>query len=382
MRILHCITGLSGDGAQRMLLRLTHALRGHDVESAVVNLGQDEGVARNFEDAGIKVWSLNISANPVGVIKGARALGSLIDSFKPEIVQGWMYHANLLVYVASSCSRRKFAALWNIRRGLDDYSERRAKTRCVIKGNAYLSKNAGRIIYCSGISREQHERFGFSSKHGVVIENGFDTDRFQPRRGLRDGIRARYGIKDSEFLIGNIGRYDVAKGHRFLIEAFAKLKEPRARLLMIGRGVDSSNPDLTSMLERLGCRERVILLGEQSAVENILPGLDLYCSSSIAEGFPNAISEALTCGVPCVVTDTGASREIVSNLGWVVAPRDSEALSRGIEEAIAAGDERLRELGQMGRARIEERYGMKAIAERYYRVYEGANISGNGWPIN
>ena len=376
MRILHCITGLSGDGAQRMLLRLAQSLRGYGVDSAVVNLGPDDGVARNFEDAGVKVWSLNIAANPFGMIRGARALSSIVDAFKPELVQGWMYHANLLVSAARLYSFKRFASLWNIRRGLDDYSERRAKTRCVIMGNACLSGNTGGIIYCSEISREQHERFGFNSRRSMVIENGFDTNRFRPRPDQRLAVRRRYGIGDKEFLIGNIGRYDLAKGHKFLIEAFAKLNYLNARLIMIGRGVDTSNHELVSMLDQLGCRERVILLGEQSAVENILPAFDLYCSSSIAEGFPNAIAEALSCGIASVVTNTGASREIVDGSGWVVETRDSEALRRGLAEALQVGDACLKELGQLGRGRIETRYGLRAITERYHRVYEEARMHG------
>jgi glycosyltransferase involved in cell wall biosynthesis len=359
-----------------MLLRLAQSLRERGVKSAVVNLGPDDGVARNFEDAGIKVWSLDIAASPLGMVRGVRSLSSIIDAFKPQVVQGWMYHANLLVYAASVRPGRKFSSLWNIRRGLDDYSARRAKTRCVIRGNAYLSKNAGGIIYCTKISREQHESFGFSSKRGMVIENGFDTHRFRPRPDLRSTIRARYGIGENEVLIGNIGRYDLAKGHKFLIEAFAKLNSASARLIMIGRGVDSCNHELVSMLERLGCHKRVLLLGEQSAVENILPAFDLYCSSSIAEGFPNAIAEALSCGVASVVTDTGASREIVDGLGWVVEPRDSDALSKSLAEALQVGDASLKELGQLGRERIEKRYGLRTITDRYYRAYEEACMLG------
>lgn len=374
MKLVHCITGLSGDGAQRMLLRLVGSLRNYGALSIVVNLGKDDGVARNFEDAGIRVWSLGLSPNPLGAVRGARALASIISAYKPDIVQGWMYHANLLALLARGYSRKKFVSFWNIRRGLDDYSERGAKTRCVIRSNAWLSKSVDRIVYCSDISRAQHEQFGFCSNNGVVLENGFDTYRFRPKPEQRAAIRNRYGIGNNEILIGNIGRYDIAKGHQYLIEAFGKLLASGvdARLIMIGRGIDSSNHELISLLERHRCAEQVILLGEQLAVENITPAFDIYCSSSISEGFPNAIAEALACAVPCVVTDTGASREIVESAGWIVEPRDPQGLSRALALAIQSGADCRMAMGKFGRERIENSYGLKSITERYYSLYDGA----------
>ena len=371
MKILHCITGLTGDGAQRMLLRLTGSMAELGVQSAVVNLGSEQGVARLFEQEGVPVRSLGISPSASGAMLGVARLRRILQEVKPDIIQGWMYHANLLALSAKQASRSSAAVVWNIRRGLDDYVERRLKTRVVIRSNAALSKMVTGIVYCSSISKEQHEQMGFRSVSSIVLENGFDANKFMPRPDARRDFRSKYGIGDEEILIGNISRFDIAKGHSFLLEAFGRVValKPNSRLVLIGRGVTHTNQELAAQLDRHGCGDRVMMLGEQEAIENLHAAFDLYCSSSISEGFPNALSEAMACGVPCVTTDTGASRQLVEGLGRVVPPRDAAQLADAIVATIEDGIERRRDAGERSRQRILRRYTLPSVARRYFEFY-------------
>jgi glycosyltransferase involved in cell wall biosynthesis len=147
---------------------------------------------------------------------------------------------------------------------------------------------------------------------------------------------------------------------------------PMARLVLIGRGIDQSNAELVSALNRLGCRERVLLLGECDAVEKLHPGFDIYCSSSISEGFPNALSEAMACGVPCVTTDTGASAELVGGIGRVVPPRSAEQLALALVAAIDDGVLARKAAGVSGRERIVKEYALSSVAGRYCGLYDQA----------
>jgi glycosyltransferase involved in cell wall biosynthesis len=344
------------------------------VDSSVVNLSGSEGVAGLFEDAGFRVWSLNLTPNLTDIFGGVKRLQGVLKQAGPDIVQGWMYHANMLASLTSWPKRargRSIPILWNIRRGLDDYAQRSFKTRCVIRVNAMLSRSVEGIVYCSLESKEQHESFGFHADSSLVLENGFDTDRFMPRPDQRRAFRARYRIGDDEVVIGNIARFDVAKGHTFLIEAFGKILKvrPNARLVLIGRGVEESNHALRLMIEQHDCCNRVLLLGEQGAVANILPAFDIYCSSSISEGFPNAISEALSCGIVCVVTDTGASKQLVGGIGRVVQSRNAEKLAEALLATIDDGSDARLLAGGYGRQRIIKNYGLRPMAERYYCLY-------------
>jgi glycosyltransferase involved in cell wall biosynthesis len=188
---------------------------------------------------------------------------------------------------------------------------------------------------------------------------------------MRREFRTRNNIGDDEFVIGMVGRYDIAKGHGFLFEAFARIAPiaPHARLVLVGRGMDWDNEQVSASLHTLGLHSRVLLLGEREATERIYPGFDLYCSSSINEGFPNAIAEAMSCGVPCVVTDAGASREIAEDVGLVVQSREPEQLARALVSMATRSKDELRSRGDKGRDRILSRYSLPRISKDYLRVY-------------
>jgi glycosyltransferase involved in cell wall biosynthesis len=330
------------------------------------------------------VWSLDLGASVGGLTSGVRRLKRLVEEVRPDLIQGWMYHANLIIGLSHIVGGRRLPILWNIRRGLDDYAQRQLRTRCVIRGNALLSSIVDGIIYCSSESKAQHEEFGFRSGCSVVFGNGFDTEKFRPRPESRREFRRKHTISDDEIVIGNIGRFDVAKGHAYLVEAFSRVLavRPEVRLVLVGRGMDNSNDEIRSMLDRLRCRERVLLLGEQSHVETIHPAFDLYCSSSISEGFPNALSEAMACGVVCVTTDTGASKHLVEGIGRVVAARRVDLLADAILAALAEGSETRQVAAERGRQRIVSRYALGSVVQQYADLYSAVASSGSLASLN
>ena len=206
----------------------------------------------------------------------------------------------------------------------------------------------------------------------MVIENGFETNRFVPSEDFRRRFRESLGIRDHELVIGNVGRFDVAKGHEYLMDAFRRLlvDVPQARLVCVGRGMDQSNQEILQRLVDPAERERVLLLGERTDVETIYPGFDIMCSSSISEGFPNALSEAMSCGVPSVATDTGASADLVSGVGELVPTRDASAIARALRVMALKSLPERKSIGNKARQRIEERFSLPAVVGRYAELYQ------------
>jgi glycosyltransferase involved in cell wall biosynthesis len=96
----------------------------------------------------------------------------------------------------------------------------------------------------------------------------------------------------------------------------------------------------------------------------------LVSSSAYGEGFPNVIGEAMSCAVPCVVTDVGDSALIAGDTGRVVPPRDPRALSGAIHEILSMSPEKRKRLGAAARQRIEENYSLPAVVARYQDLYE------------
>jgi len=146
MRVVHCITGLSGDGAQRMLLRTAECLRVRGVCNYVVSLSGREPLADVFEAQGIPVCALDMRRG----LYDASALWRMrrfLHEVKPNILQGWMYHANAILSLLRPLLEHPVPLAWNIRRGMDDYHERKLSTRAFIHANRVLSAYPDKIIY-------------------------------------------------------------------------------------------------------------------------------------------------------------------------------------------------------------------------------------------
>ncbi len=372
MRILHCITGLTGDGAQRMLLRLSSVMHANGTESIIVNLGPVTPLVEQFRASGVPVMSLGMVPSWRELSRGLSLLRAEIRKYKPTIIQGWMYHGNLMVTLASLFSNSHSRVFWNIRRSLDDVSKLSKRTQSVIGANRWLSWHPEGVIYCSHESGEQHKHYGFSAKHAHVIENGFDTKRFSLSSDVRSMTRNRLGIDDNQVVIGCVARYDPAKGHIYLLRALSIVcaDRPNVRVVLVGRNVDEQNRELMESIHEHGLGTFVKLLGEQDAIESIYSALDVYCSPSINEGFPNVISEAMLMGLLCVVTDTGASMRLVGDSGFSVPTGDVEALAHALLKAVDTEPAQRHSMGRRARSIIVDNYGMNGTVQQYTALYQ------------
>jgi glycosyltransferase involved in cell wall biosynthesis len=353
-----------------MLLRLADGLQRRGVENIVVSLSKREPLAEAFEARGMPVRTLDVSPNLRGVASLFK-LRRLLIELSPDLLQGWMYHANVLLTIIRPFLSRRIPVAWNMRRGTENLADLKFSTRIVVRANRWLSSLPDRIIYCTSESRQQHETLGFNRARGIVISNGFDLDQFAKSPIVRRFIRERFGVADTDIIIGNIGRDDIAKGRPYLIEAFAAVlaRIPHARLMLVGRGMSESNPDLRRLLVSSGVASRVILVGEYTPSSELYPAMDILCSSSVAEGFPNVIAEAMSCEVPCVATDVGNSRELLDGVGVVVPPRSAACLAEALVAVCREGREAWGDRGDRGRSRISEMYALDRVVDDYARLY-------------
>jgi glycosyltransferase involved in cell wall biosynthesis len=179
------------------------------------------------------------------------------------------------------------------------------------------------------------------------------------------------GFSEEAVVIGNVGRDDVAKGRSYLLESFARVaaREPRVVLMVVGRGMDAHNREMVDLARRLGISEKMRLVGEHAALEQVYPAFDIYCSSSVSEGFPNVIAEAMSSGLPIVATDVGSSRELVEGVGVVIPPRSVDALASSLLAVLREGPAEWSERGRLGRKRIESEYGISGVVARYHELY-------------
>jgi len=372
IRVAHVITGLETGGAQRSLLNLIQSMDPGKFQSIVVSLKPPDSMSQEFLKAGIKVHHFGMRKDPVSFLVGLARLCRIIEAYRPHILQGWMYHANVLCTLAQVFLPQKPKVVWGIRHSLHDLTKEKRTTRWVIRLGARLSKKADKVIYNSHSSAAHHRALGYNADKELVIPNGVDCQRFKPSLEARQWLRKEVlGLDDNELLVGMVGRFHPIKGPDIFLEAAAMLARHRsdAKFLMIGKGMQHRNEALESLLKGNGIRSSVFLLGERSDMERILPGFDVFCSPSLSESFPNALVEAMACGVPCVVTDVGDSARIVGECGLVVSPGDSMSLAHALKKMIEMCEEERKELGIRARTRIKV-FDHWQMVQRYSSLYE------------
>ncbi len=179
-------------------------------------------------------------------------------------------------------------------------------------------------------------KMGYRCAGGLVINNGFDTDGFKPDPGARERLRREWCIPVNEALIGVIARLDRLKGHVTFLEACSRLLKERkdVRFVFMGDGDKAYRKKLELLSLRLGVSDYLIWVGVTEDVLPVLNSIDVLCSPSWSEGFPNVVGEAMACGKPCVVTDVGDSALIVRDSGVVVPPGDPVLLASGMSTML------------------------------------------------
>ena len=371
MKSLHLITGLATGGAEMMLFKLLSYIGCGANEARVVSLMGGGPMRERIQSIGVAVDSLNMRRG-MPSFSALRQLRKIVWRYRPDLIQGWMYHGNLAASVAGWFCRNNPPVVWNVRQSLYDLKHERSLTRWVIRANARLSACADAIIYNSRTSARQHEEFGFDASRTFIIPNGFDTEVFRPDENARAGVKRELGVADDTILIGLIGRYHPMKDHRNFLNAAALLGKdfPDVSFLLAGREVDAGNPALGAMIAEMELSGRVFLLGERKDIPQLNAALDIASSSSWGEGFANVVGEAMSCGVPCVVTDVGDSAWIIGDTGRVVVARDPGALALAWRDLIALGHYGRQALGGRARQRVIENFSLGAVAQQYEDLYE------------
>lgn len=370
MKVLHVITDLEQGGAEALLHRVVMATLG-EIEHAVVSLHGDRVYGPRLRAAGVAVDML---AMPRGrpTPKGARQLRRRIDEVRPDVIQTWMYHSDLLGAVVAATGGIP-PVIWGVH-SIDVGPFRRTwKTRLVRRACAAMSHFVPARIVCVAHSAAHfHARLGYARSKMVVIPGGVDLDVFRPDPESRRQLRAEWGLADDVVAFGFVARWDPLKDHANLIAALRLVaqREPNCRCVLTGGGITIENGPLMELLSAAGVTDRVVLLGPRSDIPRVMNAIDIHVLPSRSEAGPIAPQEAMACGTPCVVTDVGDAAILVGDTGWVAPPRNASGLAEAMETAIRQIRSSLRpELQRRSRQRIEGFYSVRAMAESYKSVW-------------
>lgn len=368
VRIAFVVTGLGTGGAEHMLVKLLEAGSGTPASVMVVSLLDGGNLEARIKASGAQLVCCRLN-RPTGLLGLLQAYRSL-RAFRPDVLQGWMYHGNLIASLFGWLLPGRPSVFWSIRQTLYALSDEPWRLRLIIRLLALLSHQVRCVIYNSPLSLHQHRDVGIVPRRDVMIPNGFDLGRYHPDQSCRTQLRNQLGIAEDELLVGIVARVHPMKDHANFIAAAARLATvvPAVRFLLAGAGTDS--PAIRAALEAVGIAQRSSCLGRIDDTGRLYPALDLLVlASAWGEGWPNVLGEAMACCVPCVVTDVGESRQIVGDTGCVVPAGDPEALASACAQWLGRPPTELQALGEQARQRVMRNFDIHTIYQRHAEAW-------------
>ena len=365
LRILHTESSLGWGGQEIRVLTEARgvAARGHEVVLAAPSASRIHSEAPAF---GVKAIALPIARKgPTGLIALRRFLAR--EPF--DVINS---HSSTDTWLAAlACATLPRAPALVRTRHISAPAPRNRATR-------WLYTRAARRIVTTGerLRAQVIEETGARAANVVSIPTGIDLERYRP--GERAAARARLGLPPDRPVVGIVATLRSWKGHRYLLGALASLQAKDAMLVVVGDG--PQREALETLAAGLALGERVRFAGNQADVVPWMQALDVFCLPSYAnEGVPQALMQAMACGLAVVSTPIGSIAEIVSDgtTGVLVPPSEVEAL-RAALDALLVDPVRRTALARNAREAALERFGEARMVERMIDVFRKAAEARDG----
>jgi glycosyltransferase involved in cell wall biosynthesis len=385
LRILHIVSSPHLGGAEQVCLSLgkAHLERGHDVRLLALQRGK---VSEAAETMGLPLIhadlpdSLSIGKH-VFRRRAMQALSDAVREFHPQLVHSHVPLTNLLcnrvmpglrvpwiATVHGSWRQFAYASSTLTRPQLRPYLLLRHAI-----GDLVATRSAARLVAVADYVKRQLQSIGIADRKIVTIVNGL---ALPPQIVPDESARKNLGVPQDALVIGAMGYFAPVKGFDILIRAVARLlpKYPDLHVLIAGGGILGENDmqrTLEDMIAALCPGGRVCLVGTQDPNAGFLSALDVFVISSLTEGLPLSLIQAMQHGKPSVVSSAGGSIEAArpGKEGLVFQSRNIEDLAAKIETLILNKDLR-QSLGRAAKARAENYLTLARCADDYERVYE------------
>ena len=359
LRVLHTEASLGWGGQEIRILTEARgvARRGHAVTLAA------PAESRIYQEA--PRYGVNAVALPIGRkrLSGALALRKLIAGERFDVLNT---HSSTDTWLAALACRSLAHAPPIVRtRHISAPLPANAATRWL-----YTSATDRIVTTGEKLRAQMLRETGIDAARVVSIPTGIELARFHP--GGRAAARAATGLPPQVPLVGIVATLRSWKGHRYLLQALASLGRDDVHLAIVGDGPQRAA--LEALTRELNLATRVTFAGNQSDVAPWMQAFDFFCLPSYAnEGVPQALMQAMACGLAVVTTPVGSIEEIVTDgdTGLLVAPENVDGLQAAITRLL--DDAALRErLGARAAQVARERFGDERMVERMLDVFRAA----------
>jgi glycosyltransferase involved in cell wall biosynthesis len=354
VRIVQLVENLEVGGLERLAVDLAIAQKQAGHHALMYCLHEAGPLAATLEAAGIPVVAFRKA--PGFSFATVLAMAKRLRYDQADVIHGHNpgvhHYAALAARIAGVpvCVNTRHSALTS--KGLP-YQERYFR---------WVKPLTGQVVFvCDYVRRLLVDKLEYPAGKCSVILNGIPLEGFLARP-------AAPGSRLPRIRFGTVGRLVPAKGHVVLIDAFALVVRqiPDAELSIFGYG--DLEGAMREQIARLGLEGKVVLEGRTNDSPGALAGLDVFILSSVNEGLPLVILEAMAVGLPVVSTNVGGIAEVLAKeASWLCPPGDAQALAGAMLEAARCGD--LRERGEIARRVASENYGQEHMVRRYQELY-------------
>ena len=219
------------------------------------------------------------------------------------------------------------------------------------------------VVFHSEGEKENFTRIlGFAPRRSEVILTGIPVEKFS--RQMKSA-KSEFGIPEKTPVVGFIGRFVGVKGLEYLIRAASLLKGKNVKFMFVGDG--PQRPQIEGLIKTLGLEENFVFTGFTRDIPKALAAMDVFVISSLSEGLPTSLLEAMAAGKACIVTDIGLPVEN-RQTGLVVPPKSPEALARAIETLLQDPGLRSR-LGRSGQKFAKENCTQEKAAKKHFEMF-------------
>ncbi|MEQ8656370.1 MAG: glycosyltransferase [Hyphomicrobiales bacterium] len=359
-RVLHVISGLGTGGAETYLSMLSADLSRRGIDQHVFSLSGGGPIVERFERCAISLTLADLRRDP---LRAVSALLRRTKEFNPDVIQGWMYHGDIAATLAHKMAAPKNCKLfWGIRCSDMDLAKYSRQLRLTVQACIAASGLPDLVIANSEAGKIAHLSRGYRPKNWAVIHNGVDLERFQPDIELRRQVREELRVEHDTPVAFHVARLDPMKGHSVLIDAFQKLRKREGdnlQVFLVGQGT-----------EQLTLPRGMYALGRRNDIARLLTGGDIIVSSSLSEGFPNAIAEGMACGLSPVASDVGDTGLLLKGVSIPNPPGDADALANALLTSVKNVKERGYVPDVAARSAMENNFSSFSASEKFERLYK------------
>jgi L-malate glycosyltransferase len=294
-----------------------------------------------------------------------RRLARILRDLDVDLVHAHQYTPFFYSLTARLCGRRRPILFTEHGRHQPDYPRRKR----MLANRLLLSRRDRVVGVGAAVRKALIDNEGLAESRVSVLHNGIDVDIYAAACD-REKARHIFGVGSDEFVMIQVARLDYLKDHLTAVRTLARVvnHRPQTRLVLIGDGPE--RPKVEAEARKLGVFDKVIFLGTRHDVAGLLGGADLFLLTSISEGIPLTVLEAMAAGLPVVATNVGGMAEIVTNETGQLAPAGDDAALADAALRIAATPDLGRRMGEAGWTRVKQRFDEPRMCADYASLYE------------